>query len=72
LVSLWFIHESFCIPEKNAEDGSAESVKSSESSKKSRKAKQLRVLDGKQGQSLSILLGSVSDMLLPVFSVTEC
>jgi len=63
LVSLWFIHESFCIPEKNAEDGSAESVKSSESSKKSRKAKQLRVLD---------LLGSVSDMLLPVFSVTEC
>ena len=44
------------------DEGDTASVKSNESGtkKSAKKAKTLRVLDGKAGQALSILLGSVS------------
>lgn len=46
---------------EKVDDGDTASIKSNDSHKKaSRKVKQLRVLDGKMAQSLSILLGSVS------------
>ncbi|XP_067949319.1 protein diaphanous homolog 2-like isoform X2 [Watersipora subatra] len=45
---------------EKVEEGDASSVKNSEGTKKpSKKNKQLRILDGKSGQGLSILLGSV-------------
>ena len=56
--------------EKKVDEGDASAAKGAEGNKKSaRKGRQLRVLDGKSGQSLSILLGSVSSSSLSAFGV---
>lgn len=55
-----FINEPVFLLTEKVDEGDTASIKSNDSSKKQpRKVKQLRVLDGKMAQSLSILLGSV-------------
>ena len=53
------IQSVVCAEKKDEADISSVQSKEGNTKKSSKKAKQLRVLDGKLAQSLSILLGSV-------------